>query len=117
MSHRSRKGRGDCLNQKGIVIVNEKVRIDPHSPHLAGLDKQIQKTLPILIVKKDLLSGGAPIHDMVVGTRVLNPQGTGHAGDNTLPNPQRSTADLTPSSFVRPSLTPSSFVDPFVQQT
>jgi hypothetical protein len=24
---------------------------------------------------------------MVVGTRVLNAQGTGHAGDNTLPNP------------------------------
>jgi hypothetical protein len=87
MSHRSRKGCVGCLNQEVIVIVHETVRIDPHSPHLAGLAKQIQKTLPILIVKKDLLPGGAPIHDMVVGTRVLNPQGTGHAGNNTLPNP------------------------------
>src|SRR3970040_2418670 len=60
MSHRSRKGCVDCLNQEVIVIVHETVRIDPHSPHLAGLAKQIQKTLPILIVKKDLLSGGAP---------------------------------------------------------
>ena len=87
MSHRSRKGCVGCLNQEVIVIVHETVPIDPHSPHLAGLAKQIQKTLPILIVKKDLLPGGAPIHDMVVGTRVLNPQGTGHAGNNTLPNP------------------------------
>ena len=54
---------------------------------LAGFTQQIKKTLPVLIVKKDLLPGGAPIHDMVVGTRVLNPQGTGHGRRQYFANP------------------------------
>ena len=59
-----------------IVIVHETVRIDLETPHLGGLAKQIQKTVPILIVKKDLLPGRASIHDMIVGAAIFNPQGT-----------------------------------------
>jgi hypothetical protein len=54
MSHHPGKRSVGGLNEKMIVIIHETVRIDLETPHLGGLAKQIQKTLPILIVKKDL---------------------------------------------------------------
>jgi hypothetical protein len=76
MPHHPGKRSVGGLNKKMIVIVHETVRIDLETPHLGGLAQQIQKTLPIMIVKKDLLPGRASIHDMIVGAAIFNPQGT-----------------------------------------
>jgi len=76
MSHHSGKGGGGCPKKKVIVIAHEAIRIDLEAPHPGSLAKQIQKTLPILIVEKNPLPGRAAIHNVIVGAGIFNPQGT-----------------------------------------
>jgi hypothetical protein len=41
------------------------------APHRRGLAKQIRKTLPVLIVRKDLLPSQASVHDAVISAGVF----------------------------------------------
>ncbi len=63
-----------------VVGVHEAVGIDLAAPERVGLGHGGQECRPVRGGAEDRLAGKAPVHDVIDGARVEDPEGTGHGG-------------------------------------
>ena len=63
------------------VIVHEDKGDKRDLIDLDGPGEEIEKTLPVCITQKDVLSSVAPARDMVARVLIVNAKGTGHESE------------------------------------
>jgi hypothetical protein len=68
------------LEEQVIVVLQEAIGKDPDAPHLMTVAEKLEEPQPVNAIGEDPLAGQAAVHDVVVGTRELNAERTGHEG-------------------------------------